>query len=125
MKHILIAFVSFSRLERLGISVMSFVLMLLIIFRCTLTVWVHPPAPDKNREEALMLAYTRWKKGEDSIKLAVRLQEGDMSTSTAELFAFDPNILDSSGFIRLGMPAKAVKGLMNWRRKGKRFYRAQ
>lgn len=36
-------------------------------------------------------------------------------------FPFDPNTLDSAGFIALGLPAAQVKSLLNWRRKGKIF----
>ena len=125
MRQLVVAFISFSRLERLGISVLAALLMILIIIRCTLTLWVHPAGPDKDRQKALMLAYSQWKKGEDSLRLASLLSEGEASTIKSELFAFDPNSLDSIGFIRLGMPVKAVKGLLNWRRKGKHFYKPE
>lgn len=39
-----------------------------------------------------------------------------------ELFPFDPNTLDSAGFIKLGLRPFTVQKLLNWRRKGKVFY---
>ena len=47
---------------------------------------------------------------------------GDHSGSCAlHPFPFDPNLLDSSGFIALGLPPQRVRSLLNWRRKGKIF----
>ncbi|MBS1783498.1 MAG: helix-hairpin-helix domain-containing protein, partial [Bacteroidetes bacterium] len=43
----------------------------------------------------------------------------------ATLFTFDPNTLDSEGFLRLGLRYKTVRMLLNWRRKGKHFYQKE
>ncbi|GAA4453691.1 helix-hairpin-helix domain-containing protein [Rurimicrobium arvi] len=43
----------------------------------------------------------------------------------AHPFPFDPNTLDSPGFIKLGLDAGTTGRLMNWRRKGKVFYNAE
>lgn len=42
-----------------------------------------------------------------------------------ELFEFDPNTIDSSNALRLGIPAKQVRTLLNYRRKGGRFYKKE
>ncbi|MBS1775296.1 MAG: helix-hairpin-helix domain-containing protein [Bacteroidetes bacterium] len=45
--------------------------------------------------------------------------------SKVTLFTFDPNTLDSEGFLRLGLRHKTVRMLLNWRRKGKHFYQKE
>jgi DNA uptake protein ComE-like DNA-binding protein len=125
MKQLLIAFFSFSRVERLGIAAMGLLLMILVIFRCTLSLWVRPPAADKAHLACLAAAYQAWKLREDSLRGAFERREAPETALPGELFAFDPNTLDSNGFLRLGMPARAVKGLLSWRRKGKRFHRPE
>jgi DNA uptake protein and related DNA-binding proteins len=37
-------------------------------------------------------------------------------------FRFNPNTLDSAGWIRLGLPEKTVRTILNYRNKGGRFY---
>jgi len=123
MKQLLIAFLNFSRVERLGIAVMGVLLMLLILFRLTLSLWVKPRGIDKARQEKLEAAYLHWKRTEDLAKTDYAAETRDQPARAGELFAFDPNTLDSIGFIKLGLPARAVKGLLNWRRKGKHFYK--
>lgn len=43
------------------------------------------------------------------------------NTKPAELFTFDPNTLDEEGFIRLGLPGKTAKTIINYRDKGGKF----
>lgn len=65
-----------------------------------------------------------------------QLQEDDHSRSTytsptassspsanvsAEMFAFDPNTLDEAGFVRLGLPPRTARTIINYRSKGGRF----
>ncbi len=47
------------------------------------------------------------------------------ATGNSELFRFDPNTLDSMGFIRLGLRPKTIHLLINWRNKGKVFYKPE
>lgn len=42
--------------------------------------------------------------------------------SKAELFDFDPNILDSEGWKKLGLPERSIKTISNYRAKGGKFY---
>ena len=44
---------------------------------------------------------------------------------SVSMFPFDPNTLDSAGFLRLGFSPKTVKGLLNWRNHGKHFYKKE
>ncbi len=123
MKNIFAAFFSFSRVERLGITVVSFCITVVLIIRVTLDYWVHPQVPDPAVQARLDNAYASWLAAEAA---GISTQNGTDSSAVtiASPFAFDPNTLDSEGFIRLGIPPNAVKGLLNWRRKGKHFYKA-
>ena len=125
MKQLVTAFFSYSRVERLGIAGMGIVFMLVIIIRCTLALWVHPAGADSAQQAKMAAAYNTWKLKEDSLKPAFSNAGTGQATIAGELFVFDPNTLDSAGFIRLGMPVKAIKGLLNWRRKGKHFYKSE
>jgi DNA uptake protein ComE-like DNA-binding protein len=122
MKQIVTAFLSFSRVERLGFAVLSGLLLLLIIIRLTMSSWVSPPSLNTAEQARLNAAYLAWKESEASNNTVVA--GADLPTEVT-LFPFDPNTLDSAGFLRLGMPQRAVKSLMNWRRHNKHFYKPE
>ncbi len=42
-------------------------------------------------------------------------------TTAAESFAFDPNLVSETDLQRLGLPARTIKGIMNYRSKGGKF----
>ena len=48
----------------------------------------------------------------------------DMASSAVRLFDFDPNTLDSGGFVALGLKPFVAKNIVNYRNKGGRFRRA-
>ncbi len=121
MKAALRAFFSYSLVERTGFIAVGSLLLLLLAARGSLSWWVDPPAPDPALAATLSAEYAAWRATQEDAEAVA--DEGRPALHT-ESFPFDPNTLDSAGFIRLGMPPKAVKGLLNWRRKGKRFYRA-
>lgn len=123
MKRILQAFTSFSRLERMGLMALSVVLFVLCTIWQTMEWWLPGPKEDKAEQEKLAAVYREFVK---------RQEGGDLNPSdpvappdAPHLFVFDPNTLDSTGFRKLGLSAKVVKGLMNWRRHGKKFYRKE
>lgn len=45
------------------------------------------------------------------------------NNSSAELFYFDPNILDEAGFAKLGLREKTAHTIINYRSKGGHFYK--
>lgn len=47
------------------------------------------------------------------------------SIENFKLVPFDPNTIDSMGAIRLGIPPKQVRTLLNYRKKGGRFYKKE
>jgi len=123
MKRILIAYTSFSRLERLGLAALSILLLLLIITWQTMSWWL-PQEPENKMEQQQLAAAYRDFYNHYAVKETAdeAIEETDVAVV---LFPFDPNTLDSIGFRKLGMNARAVKGLMNWRRHGKKFYKKE
>lgn len=108
----------FSRTERIGI--IGLVSLILLVFAASFCVryFVHP------------------KENLDEVKLNIAWQklQNDLHTDTLRnesvasnilLFHFDPNTLDSAGFIKLGLSPKTTKYLLNWRNKGKHFYKKE
>lgn len=116
------SFFSFSRSERLGIVLPAILLMLLVIVRFSMSLWVHPDELNASQQQRLAVAYNDWKTKTTGLAGGTTNTE---SSTEASLFTFDPNTLDSAGFIRLGMPQRAVKGLLNWRRHNKHFYKPE
>jgi DNA uptake protein ComE-like DNA-binding protein len=116
MKPVREFFIGFTRMERIGFSVLSVLLVLSFAFRFWIAFQMKDH-PHSDEEKRLAFIYDEWR------------MENDHSTENSSLineqnsqpFYFDPNKLDSAGFIQLGMPVKAVHGLLNWRRKGKKF----
>jgi DNA uptake protein ComE-like DNA-binding protein len=124
MKQWLASYFTFTRVERLGIAALTLLLIVLVIMRFTINLWAHPSEANVEASARLNKAWQEYQLKEDSLRLAYN-GPSNQTTGEASLFSFDPNTLDSDGFIRLGMPAKAVKGLLNWRRHGKHFYKPE
>lgn len=121
-KRILIAYGTFSRLEAMGMAALSILLLLLLVTWQTMEWWLPQQPDDQIDRQKLAAAYedfTLRYKAEESVA------EDKDEMVNAVLFSFDPNTLDSAGFRKLGMSARAVKGLMNWRRHGKVFYKKE
>jgi competence protein ComEA len=115
LKHFIKSYFTFSRLERVGIiSVLGLTVLIFMAGFCV-RYFVHPVADIE--EQRLNLA---WQQMQQSAK-----SEVPSAGITAALFPFDPNTLDSAGFTRLGLSAKTIKYLLNWRRKGKHFYKKE
>lgn len=119
MKRWIAAWFQYSRTERIGMAVLAIVFALLVGIRLTMHLFVHPPAESKAAEERFRAAYNEWQANSE----VTATHEKSMPESS--LFYFDPNTLDSLGFIRLGMPPRAVRGLLHWRLKGKHFYKPE
>lgn len=112
MRRFFSSYFRLSRTERLGMS--AVLILTLCLFTASVCMrWLVPAIPDAE-EQRLNLAWQQ-------LQQAEKAETGETSYSAA-LFAFDPNTLDSAGFIRLGLKVKTIKYLLNWRRKGKRFY---
>ena len=90
------AYFIFSEKERKGIIVLGVILTLSIVFALLV--------PHKN----------------DLVR-----KTNLLASPTLHLFKFDPNTIDSSNAIHLGIPLKQVKTLMHYREKGGRFYKKE
>jgi competence protein ComEA len=110
------SYFSFSRKERLGLMGLVSLIILLWIATFCMRYFVHAPA---NEEEVqLRLAWQQMQIDDSSSELHPSLVPN-------ELFSFDPNTLDSTGFIRLGLNERTTHALLNWRNKGKHFYKKE
>lgn len=118
MKKLLTSFTSFTTREKNGIAGLLILLLLLLVVRCTMQYW---SPPRQNYEEQAKLE-AAWLAFREKHALAEEPEATETNITTATLFTFDPNTLDSNGFRRLGLAAKTTHLLLNWRRKGKHFY---
>lgn len=116
MKKAFSAYFSFTQTERRGIGMLIVLLLLLQVILFTIELWIDPV--ETSREELEWRA--AWKQMQEQQKMASYSDDATMPGS-ASLFAFDPNTLDSTGFLRLGLKSKTIHFLINWRNKGKIF----
>jgi DNA uptake protein ComE-like DNA-binding protein len=118
MKSRFNSFFKFSRKEQYGIIGLITLICLLFGISFFIRNYIRPkPNID---EEKLQLA---WQKIQATQEM--QSDENTTATSSSEPFYFDPNTLDSSGFIQLGLSAKTTQYLLNWRNKGKHFYKKE
>lgn len=121
MKQFIVSFFYHSSVEKRGILI----LLILIVLSLTLSAFIMPyliPSPTSLKtDKNLSLAWNRFK--------ALHNPPGNTIHSGKNfenvLFTFDPNTLDSIGFITLGLKPRTAKLLLNWRRKGKVFYKKE
>ena len=125
MKEAFRALFRFSRIERLGIIALSFLILIIVIANLFLRQWLKPDAPNAARLAAMQSDYNAWLSQQETNNPDFTNALNAPSGAAFRLFLFDPNTLDSIGFVQLGMPPKAIKGLLNWRSKGKHFYKAE
>ncbi len=114
MKKWIAAYIQFSRAERLGFITLGILLLLLFCCRVLLHLWIKP---DINPEKEARLARA-W----ENFNTARTTQPIEI-VPPPTLFSFDPNTLDSVGWRKLGLTQKTTRMLLNWRRKGKVFYK--
>lgn len=125
MKEAFRALFRFSRMERLGIIVLSFLILFVVVVQVFLRKLIKPETPNPARIAAMQDDYKSWLAQQESNNPNFVAYPNALSGAAFSLFPFDPNTLDSAGFVRLGMPQKAIKGLLNWRSKGKHFYKPE
>ena len=118
MKKAVKAYVTFTRTERMGIVALLLLLGILLAVRVAMPYFVHPKH-DMAQDSTVVAA---WNKFQAENQKVAKVKA---DSATANFFTFDPNTLDSAGFIKLGMKEKAVHSLLNWRRHGKHFYKAE
>lgn len=122
MKRILASYFMLTRIERIAYAGLVAILLILVLVWQLMPYWVHPLKENAAENERMALAFNNYRK----IHLAPAEPDLEANPSIPTgLFAFDPNTLDSIGFLKLGLSVRATKGLMNWRRHGKVFYKKE
>lgn len=107
---------SFSRKQRLGVWVLGVILLTEILYLSILPLLIKPkPLVWNNTDWHELLSSLE----KDSIGYP-KLQPQQLTP-----FNFDPNTLDESGFIRLGLSAKLARTILNYRAKGGHFYQKE
>lgn len=120
MKKLFRSYFSFTQKERYGVGVLIVLLLLLQIILFSMNAWIKP---DKMTDEE-----RNWRAAWNERKndwQSLTSEESELPTTPRSLFPFDPNTLDSTGFTQLGLPSKTIHLLLNWRHKGKVFYKKE
>lgn len=112
------SFFQYSRKERYGIVGIS--LLILLIFLISFFIRNYNEPKVNLEEEKLNIAWQKLQAAQNN-----NAEESTEISDNAALFSFDPNNLDSQGFLKLGLTTKTTQYLLNWRRKGKRFYKKE
>ncbi len=137
MKRLLKAYTSFTRTEKTGVIVLLSIIILLIAIKTTMHMWVHPQY-DKVKEAQLIKSWEAFKAQSNSkpayttststpyypkeVKSHVENAVTPSKHERIHLFNFDPNTIDSSGLMKLGLKEKTASIFLHWRAKGKKFY---
>lgn len=121
MKNLIKSYFIFSSVERKGILLFIILIAILLVSLFTQKHWVSKKSAF-NIDTSLLIAWNEYK--------AIHVANDEIAINNEDniesiLFPFDPNTLDSIGFIKLGLKPKTTKLLLNWRRKGKVFYKKE
>ncbi|HTN46941.1 MAG TPA: helix-hairpin-helix domain-containing protein [Flavipsychrobacter sp.] len=122
MKNIISSWQHYSKTERIGITALVMLSIFFLVLRFTMDSFVSPTRA-LQEDPALTDAWSVFQM-QHTDKTESELKDQDLFLH-ATLFPFDPNTLDSNGFTKLGLRAKTTHLLLNWRRKGKVFYKKE
>lgn len=111
---------AFSSTERRGITAFIMIIVLFILSTFTMQYFVTTPKTPQT-DTALLVAWEQYKQANSGAST----YDNDAVIASGLLFSFDPNTLDSNGFIKLGLRPRTTHLLLNWRRKGKVFYKKE
>jgi hypothetical protein len=123
MKQWFKAYTSFTRTERMGIVALLSIIVILIIIKATMHLWVHPDY-DSTHEAALAKKWETFKQKHQETDITPGTASFSTGT-TGEVFSFDPNTIDAVGLKKLGLSEKTISIFLNWRNKGKHFYKKE
>lgn len=116
----------FSRNAFNGVLVLIFLIGLMSVVPAVYDEMVPPPVMTAEERRAVLQLLAS-----DTIKGPKRIALIDIRTlpkpeqSVAELFNFDPNVIDIAQWLRLGLSEKQAMGILNYRNKGGRFYKPE
>jgi DNA uptake protein ComE-like DNA-binding protein len=106
------AFLSFSRRERYGNTLLIFSFLLLCLFPEFLPdLFPPPPLPDPGIAQQQLVHFIQ----PDTVQPTERIAPKDT------LFPFDPNRADKETLVRLGLSTRTAQSILNYREKGGQF----
>ena len=117
------SYTRFSTFERRGITALLVLCSLLLILNFTVHLFIPEDKTSDSEEQQLLLAWRQYRATHQTATPSATVVAANPAPST--LFPFDPNTLDSTGFIVLGLKPHTTRSLLNWRRKGKVFYKPE
>lgn len=145
MKEWLKAYISFNRIERMGIIALLSVIIVLVVAKVTMHLWVKPEF-DTVKEQQLVKSWEAFKKEQKDNQFTTQksqyinddtqkyqhqdkpYKKYDTKTEVViktSLFPFDPNTVDSLSLRKLGLKEKTTAIFLHWRAKGKKFYKKE
>ena len=112
----------FSRKDRIG----SLALVLLILLTYFIPSFFSSHSNSELKEAAFFKTADSLENLSSNPKtLVYKKNATDKGFSKAELFSFDPNLLDSSGWLKLGLAPSHIKTILHYRNKGGHFYKSE
>jgi competence protein ComEA len=122
-------YLTFTRFERRGISVLSVILVLLIFAERILPYILEKPPSDHAQYEAEINAFIE----ERNRAVSEAAQQKSVYTASSvhagaaanELFPFNPNHLPEEEWTKLGLSPKQIKTIRNYESKGGKFYKKE
>lgn len=119
MKRILKNYLTFTRKERTAVLVLLVLIVGLMVAPLFYSPELVPP-----RDTRLLQQYldsTQATKAEKLMAVGAATAETEIEKSPVSLFFFDPNTLAPADWLRLGIPEKTVRTIVNFRNKGGQF----
>ncbi|MBK8684418.1 MAG: helix-hairpin-helix domain-containing protein [Bacteroidetes bacterium] len=116
MKQLLKEYFAMGKWMRRAYAILLLAISLVLLLRFLLPVWANTKSALSFNDCQVLLNQMK----ADSFEHA----RSSGQISVLKPFVFNPNTLDSAGFVGMGMRHKLIATLMNYRRKGGHFYRA-
>jgi DNA uptake protein and related DNA-binding proteins len=113
----------FSRKDRIG--VLALVLLILLTYFIPSLFSSSSDSPPKETAFFKTADSLERASSNSSPKPEQKIKFSDKGFNNGALFSFDPNILDSSGWLKLGLEPSHIKTILHYRIKGGRFYKIE
>jgi len=120
------AYITFSKKDRVAALI-----ILILIAVITIAIFLYHPSNNQPPVAITTLDQELAKQGIDTTSNAqdqmayIPSEENEVTNNnTGELFQFDPNTLDATGFKRLGLQDKTINTIIKYRSKGGHFWKA-
>src|SRR5215831_17229961 len=120
---------SFSKKERIAIFILLSIIIVFVILPFFFTPNFKKPVVDQQLQKQLS-ALQNNKSSTDSNEVNGQATVVNDTTiedqkTQAQLFYFDPNTLDETGWKKLGISDKTIHTIINYRNKGGHFYKPE